>query len=38
MAKYFSTAKNNKRSILFVFFAAEEKGLLSLKHLTKNKG
>jgi Zn-dependent M28 family amino/carboxypeptidase len=38
MVKYFSTAKNNKRSIIFVFFAAEEKGLLGSKHLTKNKG
>jgi len=35
MAKYFSTAKNNKRSILFVFFAGEEKGLLGSKHLAK---
>ena len=35
MAKYFATAKNNKRSILFVFFAGEEKGLLGSKHLAK---
>lgn len=35
MAKYFSIAKNNKRSILFVFFAGEEKGLLGSKHLAK---
>jgi len=35
IAKYFSTAKNNKRSILFVFFAGEEKGLLGSKHLAK---
>ena len=35
MAKYFSSAKNNKRSILFVFFAGEEKGLLGSKHLAK---
>ena len=35
MAKYFSNAKNNKRSILFVFFAGEEKGLLGSKHLAK---
>jgi Zn-dependent M28 family amino/carboxypeptidase len=35
MAKYFSKAKNNKRSILFVFFAGEEKGLLGSKHLAK---
>lgn len=33
VAKYFSTFKNNKRSILFVFFSAEEKGLLGSKHL-----
>ena len=30
-----STANNNKRSILFVFFAGEEKGLLGSKHLAK---
>lgn len=35
MAKYFSMAKSNKRSILFVFFAGEEKGLLGSKHLAK---
>lgn len=35
MAKYFSITKNNKRSILFVFFAGEEKGLLGSKHLAK---
>jgi len=35
MAKYFSIVKNNKRSILFVFFAGEEKGLLGSKHLAK---
>lgn len=35
MAKYFSTFKNNKRSIMFVFFAGEEKGLLGSKHLAK---
>jgi hypothetical protein len=35
MAKYFSIAQNNKRSILFVFFAGEEKGLLGSKHLAK---
>ncbi|MFV8336911.1 M28 family peptidase [Flavobacterium sp. RSP29] len=35
MAKYFSIAKNNKRSILFVFFTGEEKGLLGSKHLAK---
>ncbi|MCV9927310.1 M20/M25/M40 family metallo-hydrolase [Flavobacterium sp. LS1R49] len=35
MAKYFSKTKSNKRSILFVFFAGEEKGLLGSKHLAK---
>ncbi|MFV8370508.1 M28 family peptidase [Flavobacterium sp. LB2R40] len=35
MAKYFSLTENNKRSILFVFFAGEEKGLLGSKHLAK---
>ena len=35
MAKYFSAVKNNKRSILVVFFAGEEKGLLGSKHLAK---
>ena len=35
LAKHFATAKNNKRSILFVLFAAEEKGLLGSKHLSK---
>ncbi|MBP6180897.1 M20/M25/M40 family metallo-hydrolase [Flavobacterium sp.] len=35
MAKYFSSAKNNKRSILFVFFVGEEKRLLGSKHLAK---
>ncbi len=33
MAKYFATKKNNKRSLLFVLFSAEEKGLLGSKHL-----
>ncbi len=33
MAKYFAAKKNNKRSLLFVFFSAEEKGLLGSKHL-----
>ena len=33
--KYFSKFKNNKRSILFAFFSAEEKGLLGSKHLAK---
>ena len=35
MAKYFSIAKNNKRSILFAFFTGEEKGLLGSKHLAQ---
>ncbi|SHG44508.1 Peptidase family M28 [Flavobacterium micromati] len=35
MAKYFSKGKNNSRSILFVFFAGEEIGLLGSKHLAK---
>lgn len=33
VAKYFAQAKSNKRSLLFVFFSAEEKGLLGSKHL-----
>ena len=35
MAKYFAKVKTNKRSIVFVLFAAEEKGLLGSKHLAK---
>jgi Zn-dependent M28 family amino/carboxypeptidase len=35
MAKYFSISKSNKRSILFVFFVGEEKGLLGSKHLAE---
>lgn len=35
MAKYFGTIKNNKRSIIFVLFSAEELGLLGSKHLAK---
>lgn len=35
MAKYFSETKSNKRSILFVFFAGEEKGLLGSKSLVQ---
>ena len=34
-AKYFGIKKNNKRSILFALFSAEEKGLLGSKHLSK---
>lgn len=33
LARYFGKAKNNKRSIIFVLFSAEEKGLLGSKHL-----
>ncbi|MDG3583704.1 MULTISPECIES: M28 family metallopeptidase [Galbibacter] len=33
IAKYFGTHKTNKRSLLFVLFSAEEKGLLGSKHL-----
>jgi Zn-dependent M28 family amino/carboxypeptidase len=35
MAKYFSQTKSNKRSILVVFFAGEEKGLLGSKSLVQ---
>lgn len=35
IVKYFAKFKNNKRSILFAFFSAEEKGLLGSKHLAK---
>jgi len=35
MARYFGTTKSNKRSILFILFSAEEKGLLGSKHLAK---
>ncbi|MDX6182086.1 M20/M25/M40 family metallo-hydrolase [Flavobacterium sp. Fl-77] len=35
MAKYFSQTKSNKRSILFAFFAGEEKGLLGSKSLVQ---
>ncbi|QSB27854.1 M20/M25/M40 family metallo-hydrolase [Flavobacterium sp. CLA17] len=35
MAKYFSETKSNKRSILIVFFAGEEKGLLGSKSLVE---
>lgn len=35
IAKYFAKNKTNKRSLLFVFFSAEEKGLLGSKHLAK---
>ncbi|APQ19248.1 M28 family metallopeptidase [Maribacter hydrothermalis] len=32
-AKYFGKFKNNKRSIIFALFSAEEKGLMGSKHL-----
>jgi len=35
MAKYFGTMKNNKRSIIFALFTAEEMGLLGSKHLAE---
>ena len=35
MAKYFTETKSNKRSILVVFFAGEEKGLLGSKSLVE---
>ena len=35
LAKYFSEKQTNKRSMLFVLFGAEEKGLLGSKHLSK---
>lgn len=35
MAKYFSARKNNKRTIVFALFSAEEMGLLGSKHLAK---
>lgn len=35
LAKYFGEQKNNKRSLLFVTFTAEEKGLLGSKNLAE---
>ena len=35
IAKYFSAKKSNKRSLMFVLFSAEERGLLGSKHLAK---
>ncbi|MVO07942.1 M20/M25/M40 family metallo-hydrolase [Flavobacterium sp. TP390] len=35
VVKYFAKYKTNKRSIIFAFFSAEEKGLLGSKHLAK---
>jgi len=34
-AKYFGKYKNNKRSIIFALFTAEEKGLVGSKHLAE---
>lgn len=35
MARYFATKKNNKRSIMFTLYSAEEMGLLGSKHLAE---
>lgn len=35
LAKYFTAAKNNKRTIVFVLFSGEEMGLKGSKHLAK---
>ncbi|MFD2564915.1 M28 family peptidase [Aquimarina rubra] len=35
LAKHFAKAKTNKRSVLFVLFGAEERGLLGSDHLAK---
>lgn len=35
LVNYYAKAKNNKRSLLFCFFSAEEKGLLGSYHLAK---
>ncbi|CAN0358097.1 unnamed protein product, partial [Ectocarpus sp. 4 AP-2014] len=35
LAKYFSKAKSNRRTLVFVLFSAEEKGLLGSVHLAK---
>ncbi len=35
LAKYFAKTKINKRSVLFVLFSAEEKGLAGSRHLAK---
>ena len=35
VVKYFAKHKTNKRSVIFAFFSAEEKGLLGSKHLAK---
>lgn len=35
LARYFGNVRNNKRSLLFVLFSAEEKGLLGSRHLAE---
>lgn len=35
IAKYFTSKKNNKRSLLITLFSAEEKGLIGSKHLAE---
>lgn len=35
LARYFGASKSNKRSLIFVLFSAEEKGLLGSNHLAK---
>lgn len=35
LAKYFGDSRTNKRSLLFVLFSAEEKGLLGSRHLAR---
>ncbi len=35
LLRYFGKSKTNKRSLLFTFFTAEEKGLLGSKHLAE---
>lgn len=35
LARYFAKAKNNKRTMLFAFFSAEEKGLKGSAHLAE---
>ena len=33
LARYFAKSKSNKRSLIFAFFSAEEKGLMGSQHL-----
>lgn len=35
LARYFAREKSNKRSLLFAFFSAEERGLLGSRHLSE---